>query len=214
MDKHSEVEIKFAADKVTLKDYHDFVASLTGEFIKPNGVCRIDRYKAVGGKDTYFILAGQPLRFREGGDKESELTYKQRKSAASIADRVEINLPFKKGVGGFDVRALLGFLGAEEDFEIEKISYIYHLTGQTKTTTVEGHGQYTAVLALYDVTDEDGKTRRFLEVEIDAESSLCTPEVGLRVLDRWRKLIQNRLKVKGPLNQSLYEIYTTKGKTK
>ena len=211
MDKHSEVEIKFEADKVSEKAYHEFVTGLSAEFPKPGKSVRIHGYKRVEGKDVYFTLHGQALRFRAGGDREAELTYKQRKSAASISDRVEINLPFKQGVSAYDVRALLGYLGAEEDFTITKVSYIYHVQGQVAGLKInEGNPDYRATLALYDVEDEDRNTRRFLEVEIESDS-ICLPEAGMKALDSWRRLIQNRLPVKGPLNQSLYEIYTTKG---
>lgn len=215
MDRHSEIELKFSADGVSLRDYHNFIVSVSvAEEKVANKKCRILKYKRVSGKDTYFNLGGQALRFREDGERESELTYKQRKSNTNISDRVEINLPFRKGVSHYDVRSLLGYLGAEEDFCIEKTSYIYHVQGLVRN---QGSGvelqYYGATLALYDVTDEDGNQRRFLEVEVDSDST-CSPEAGLKVLDRWKRLIQNHLKVKGPLNQSLYEIYTTKGKKK
>ncbi len=205
MDPRSEVERKFEADKVSLKDYHDFVASLTGERVKPGKTCYMEKYKAVEGRDTYYVINGRPLRFREGGDREAELTYKERKSSSSIADRIEINLPFKHGANNEDVHVLLESIGAEKDFVIDKVSYIYHLVGEAKTK--ERHSQYHATLALYDVVDEAGETRRFLEVEIEASSKVSVG-VGLKVLDRWTKLIKNRLDVKGPVNQSLYEIYT------
>lgn len=201
MDPHSEVEVKFEAVDVPLDVYKDLVehqcqalgAMVTG-------------YKDVIGTDTYYVISGRPLRFRVGGDRESELTYKERKSAASISDRVEINLPLKLGTPPEAVEALLTYLGGEKDFSIQKRSYIFHLTGDLNGIA------YKATTALYDVEDEAGWVRRFLEVEIEANSD-CTPAQGLEVLDSWRALIEDELQVQGPLNQSLYEIYTTRKST-
>lgn len=208
MDPHSEVEVKFDAKKVTLKEYHEFLANVSGEHILAKTV-RIDAYKAVEGKDTYYNLNGSILRYREGDMAGGELTYKQRKSDKSINDRVEINLPFSQKVQPNDVHVMINYLGGKPVFNIEKTSYIYHVTGQMGVE--EGSSkQYIAVLALYDVTDEDGKTRRFLEVEIEA-SSPCSVEVGRKALDRWTRIVKNQLQVEGPLNESLFEIYS-KGK--
>lgn len=206
MDAHSEVEVKFDAQNVTLKQFHDFMSSQSGEFANSK-VVRLDSYKAVGGKDTYYNLNGSILRFRQGDDGSGELTYKQRKSDKSITDRVEINLPFSKTVKPADVHVMLDYLGATQVFDINKISYIYHAMGHTMTDS----GTYVAVIALYDVMDDDN-TRRFLEVEIEA-SSQCDSEAGRKVLDKWTRLVKNHLAVEGPLNQSLFEIYS-KGKLK
>lgn len=207
MDRHSEVEAKFDASKVSLKDYHDLVASLSGEDVTQK-VVRIDAYKAVKGTDTYYDLNGSILRYRQGDMPGGELTYKQRKSDKSIADRVEINLPFTGKVDPGDVHTMIDYLGGKVVFRIDKVSYIYHVAGVMPTSGIPG---YVAVLALYDVADEDGKTRRFLEVEIEA-SSPCSVETGRRALDRWVKIIKNRLKVTGPINASLFEIYSKRGK--
>ena len=211
MDPHSEVEAKFDAQKVSLKEYHDFLSGLSGEFVNQK-VVRLDSYKAVKGKDTYYNLNGSILRYREGDMPGGELTYKQRKSDKSIADRVEINLPFNGKVRPTDVHTMIDYLGGKPVFSIEKTSYIYHVTGTLNPDNVTGNPQYIAVLALYDVTDEDGKTRRFLEVEIEAGSP-CNEESGRKALDKWVRIIKNQLQVEGPMNESLYEIYS-KGKTK
>lgn len=204
MDPHSEVEVKFDADGVDLNTYKNFV-----EVRCRFQGARVVGYKAVQGTDTYFVINGKPLRYRRGGDRCAELTYKERKSADSISDRVEINLPLKSGTPPAAVEAMLTYLGAEVDFSIEKWSYIFHLDG------IMNGIDYRATLALYDVHDVAPgleTTRRFLEVEIEAASN-CTPAQGLEVLDSWRALVEDELQVQGPLNQSLYEIYTKRKST-
>lgn len=201
MDKHSEVEVKFDATNVSIRQYYEFLIASAVD----SEICTIHNFKVVEGVDTYFVLNSEPLRLREGGDKEVELTYKQRKSKSSINDRVEINLPMKAGVKGRDVMTFISYLGAKLDFIIGKTSYIYHVTGFI------GKEEYKATMALYDVSSVGGEVRRFLEVEIEADSE-CSSEVGLKALDKWSKRVQNHLNVGKPLNQSLYEIYTTKGK--
>lgn len=204
MDPHSELEIKFRAQRVSIKDFHEMVLSLSNDTPTPSLV-QINGFKSIPGRDTYFILNEQPLRLRTGGDRESELTYKQRKSTKSIVDRVEINLPLKYGTNEVSVKKLLGYLGAEEVFCIDKVSHIYNVTGKY------GTAEFHATLALYDVTEEGTtKTDRFLEVEVEAASS-CSEEIALKVLDKWRRLIKDELDVDGPINESLFEIYN-KGK--
>lgn len=204
MDIHSELEIKFRAQKVSMKDYHKLVLDLSNE-VPTASLVQINGFKSIPGKDEYFSLNGQPLRLRTGGDKESELTYKQRKSVKSITDRVEINLPFKTGTQDVSVKKMLGYLGAERVFAIDKVSHIYHITGKF------GQSEYHATLALYDVVEEGTTTsNRFLEVEIES-SSTCSEETAMKVLDKWKRLIKDTLTVEGPVNESLFEIYS-KGK--
>lgn len=201
MDIHSELEIKFRAPKVSTADYHKLVLSLANDTPTPS-LIQITGFKTIPGRDAYFTLGGQPLRLRTGGDREMELTYKQRKSTKSIVDRVEINLPFKYGTQDVSVKKLLGYLGAEEAFCIDKVSHIYHIVGKF------GTAEYHATLALYDVTEEGTtKTDRFLEVEVES-SSECSEQTALKVLDKWRKLIKDTLEVEGPINESLFEIYS------
>lgn len=203
MDHHSEVEVKFVVENpshVTLREFRELVESQT--------LATVDRFKEVVGKDVYFVnAAGQPIRYREGdSDREAELTYKERKSADSILDRVEINIPLKKGAETA-VSAFLGALGARRAFEINKISHIWHVHGKHKDTT------YQATVVLYDVDSEfpinSWGFDRFVEVEIEADSE-CSPDEAKELLDLWTKLVQTRLYVKGPVNQSLYEIYSTR----
>lgn len=205
MDRHSEVEIKFRAPKVSLQDYHKLLLERDTVHTSIKGIrqhFRIARYKVARGSDTFFNLGGEIVRYRSDGGG-GVLTYKKRKSDKSIMDRVEIDLPFADSVQPRDVHKVMRFLGAEEEFEIFKISYIYHAKGE-----YEG-AEYEATFALYDVftEGEEGPFQRFLEVEIERDNK-CSPDDAIKILDKWSKIIKTRLEVEGPLNESLYEIYS------
>lgn len=195
MDNHSEIEAKFRADKVTLKDFLAFMADHYG----------FKKYKVVSGVDTYYTRDDHVVRHRYDGDKSvSTLTVKKRKSASSISDRHEVDLPLRDDVQIRDVKAFLKLTGWEPLFSIEKTSYIAHVD----------RGAHVACLALYDVWDlqlpeHETGADRFLEVEIEKDSS-CSPEVANSVLVEWIKVLREHLHLEAPLNESLFELYAPK----
>lgn len=195
MDRHSEVEIKFRADRVSLERYHRFIHGM------PAG-CQAVSYKQVRGDDTYYLIGNSAVRYRSDGGG-GVLTYKQRKSASSIMNRVEIDLPFSDEVQPKDVEAVLGYLGALKSFTISKTSYIYRLTGKI------GNREYEATVALYDVwrPGRPDLVDRFLEVEVERNNK-CSPKIAVKALDAWRRSAQASIEVGEPLNSSLYEIYS------
>jgi len=209
MDRYSEVEAKFDAQDLTVEKFHSFI---TGQLRNSRREYVIlAGYKQVSGTDTYYDLNGKTLRFRQGDMPGGELTYKSRKAADSIQDRVEINLRLAETAAPADTHTLLAALGGKEQFQIKKTSFIYRLDCSLNPGIQDG--TYEAVIALYDVFDSDINRRRFLEVEIEA-SSVCDDLIGRQALDLWVTRIQSALKrqVTGPLNQSLFEIYS-KGPT-
>lgn len=201
MDPHSEVEIKFAADKVSVRDFHKFVASYASAHLNSDKDIQVYGFKRVDGVDTFYQLGDRVLRYRDDFNGRSELTYKSRKSKTSIIDRIEINLPIKPGTPAETTKALLVSLGAREQFRITKTSHIYHIRAHTADQDV-----YNATLALYTVSKDGQAPRTFLEVEVEA-TSVCLSEDALEVLGVWSKRIQKHLGLKKPLNSSLYEIY-------
>lgn len=205
MDKYSEVEVKFAADKVKLKDFHKFVANQSSELLdKPDSI-RIESFKSVGGDDYFYDLGGNVLRFRRDTDGGSEFTYKERKSQKSITDRIEINLPLAYGTPFETTHKLLTSLGAKPILDFYKMSYIYHISGYVAVG--RSRKVYSGHVAMYSVYRTGKDRRQFLEVEIDS-SSQCEPKVALKALDLWVNRIQKDLGLKTPLNSSLYEIYS------
>jgi len=199
MDNHSEIEAKFRADTVSLGDFLGFMAVHYG----------FKKYKVVSGTDVYHTRGEDVVRHRYDGEKAlSTLTVKKRKSAESIADRHEVDLPLRDDVQVRDVKAFLKLTGWEPLFSIEKTSYIAHVQ----------MGAHVACLALYDVwalnaPEHEQGSNRFLEVEIEKDSS-CTPEEAERFLQQWIEEIRGEFNLGDPSNQSLFEIYSPKAEEK
>jgi adenylate cyclase class IV len=195
VDRHSEVEIKFQADDVALTSYHRLVRDMD-----------IRSFKVIEGTDTFFTFPDKDgfLRHRRGQGWRG-LTFKRRKSEDSIVDRVEIDVEIGDSVTDKDVEALVKAMGGTKQFSIKKISHIYRVASEI------GKVEHEATLALYDVFVNGKVDQRFLEVEIERDND-CDPEEARVALDKWRKLINNELKVVGPINKSLYEIYLERTK--
>lgn len=204
MDKHSELEVKFETD-ISVADVTSW---LMGE--------NVERYHKVDGFDTYYIQGNNVVRHRcDGRRKLSVLTVKQRKSADSIQDRHEVDLPQDPSVTAADVQAFMKLTGWEPLFTIEKTSYIYHVK----------QGQAHICVALYDVwpvkpsflvttggkipMNIRGPKRRFLEIEVEKDSDV-SDEMGQVLLNTWVDSAQGMFSDKslvGPLNESLLEMY-------
>lgn len=194
MDRHSEVEVKFSADKVTNEAYHKLVHDF--ELTR----CAVKKYVAVRGTDTFYKIHDSVLRYRTDGGPGC-LTYKARKSDESIVDRVEIDLPFSDEVQPRDVHKTMQYLKAKKLFSIEKLSLIYHTEGIVKNQ------EYEATLALYDVMAEGQPNRRFLEVEVERHNKI-SPDDAKLALVAWRRVIQKELDVGPLMNEGLFQIYS------
>ncbi len=196
MDTRSEVEAKFDAPYLSLEQlFASFGDSCT------------ENYKKVGGWDRYYKQGNNYLRHRcDGKRKTSVLTVKLRKSTDSIQDRHEVDMPISTEVSAGDVTAFLEMTGWKLHFEIQKMSYIFHLDGTN----------HQACIALYDVWSDDNMepgdkvpVRRFLEVEIEKDSA-CTQGEANIYLQHWIKHLQVEFNLGTPLNSSLFELYAPK----
>ena len=201
MDIKSEVELKFAADSVMKQKFMEVIHQLY------DAKAPTFAYKTVSGTDKYYRnAAGTKLRHRcDGSRKTSVLTWKDRKSDASIADRHEIDLPIDPSVqGGELVDAFLTATGWNLHFSIFKISYIFHVEDVTGARFC---------IALYDVYkdeyDEYDKPRRFLEIEVEKDNSF-SPEIAMVKLHEQAMWLIGAFGLGEPLNQSLAEIYAPK----
>jgi adenylate cyclase class IV len=190
MDRHSEVEIKFRADGLTLKQYHSFARSMG-----------MGSFKRIEGTDTFYTFPGQEgfLRYRRGHGWKG-LTFKRRKSEDSIVDRVEIDLEVADSVTDQDVDALVEAIGGKKKLNLTKTSYIHRIESSL------GDVEHEATLALYDVEARSEIVRRFLEVEVERHNK-CSAEAAVRILQAWAQVIKKELDLGEALNQSLFEIY-------
>ncbi len=201
MDEFSEVELKFRANSAHIgsKAREEFLAMCMSEFPI--------RYRYAQGVDWYYRQGVNVVRHRHS-DGVSQLTVKQRKSATSIEDRVEVDLNLGEGVTKSTAEAFLKVSGFEKEITLAKCSHIfeYHLNefGFGKDANV--------VVALYDVQELKGdklsKPETYIEVEVD-RGSRCNLETAKRFLKEWQIRLTSRFAVVGPLNESLYEIYTS-----
>lgn len=194
MNKHSEVEAKFRANHVTVPEIWKYLGDLSARW--PSLVW-IEGFKAINGTDVYYRQGDSVMRHRYDSEAElSTLTVKQRKSADSIADRHEIDLPMADEVEPNDVVAFLRMTGWKEEFSIYKLSWIWHIR----------RGETLVTIALYDVIPGAIARDRFLEIEVE-KSNDHDPETSLNILNEWIPRLQEALKLEAPLNQSLYEMY-------
>ena len=194
MDKYSEVEIKLDATGLDPKKFMAFVVSQD---------TRLERVKVIQGKDTFYRKGDDVVRYRcDGEEKMSFLTVKKRKSADSLIDRKEIDLPLKDGTPADIVEAFFELSGWEKEFSIYKDYWFFNVAGVTDDGT-----HYEACVAMYDVYKTYGPKHRFLEVEIERESD-CSTGQAKEILDQWLANIKTSLLPDAkPLNLSLYELF-------
>lgn len=192
MNKHSELELKWNADHISARD---FAVWMMRSFA-------VQRAEVFDGTDFYFRRDSSVLRYRVDHDTGMhELTTKQRKSADSIRDRVEVNIPLGKNVAQADVWALVGALGFESEIALRKNSHVFHVPC----------GAFMVVVALYDVTvvgKEHLPRHTFLEVEVEA--NLLPQSAAEQTLDSFAAALTEEFGLATPLNESLYEMYTDK----
>jgi hypothetical protein len=199
MDRYSELELKFDAGDVPERTFLRVIADqFAGSVL---------RYKRVEGWDHYWRQGDSVVRHRCDGTRQTSVfTVKKRKSQGSLTDRHEVDLPLREDIKPEDAVRFLEMTGWRRWFSIDKCSYIFHIE--------DCYGALLCI-ALYDVTPIDGHgflsgdTRRFLEIEIERESS-CTPEIAKNRLDFYEEVLRKLFTLKGPLNQSLQEMFGPK----
>ncbi len=186
-DRHSELEYKFKADHVPVQLFQSLMTSSLPdehEIIKPFD-------------DVFYKRGAVIVRHRQRG----ELTFKARKEADSIRDRVEINLKFSPETTKEDVNAFLMATGYERLFSLRKLlAQVFHFRFE--------HCDVEAVIYEVGRVDNWGVSgvRRFIEVEL--KNKTMRPEEAVSILDSWKEWFQAQLGVGDPLNKSLLEIYS------
>jgi adenylate cyclase class IV len=194
ISEHIEIEAKLAADKVSLDDFKKFVMKLNFE-----------QYITVTGPDSYYERGDEVVRHRmDQKDGRHELTVKKRYSDGSTRNRLEIDLHFPATgkTKTEDVDAFLKATGYTKAFTLVKEAHIFW---------VKLSPSITSTLVVYSVWNEKtpDQKRRYVEAEIEKGSDV-TVETAKRQLSTLVKNMQQELGLKEPLNESLWEIFSTK----
>jgi hypothetical protein len=216
MDKYSEVEAKFRTTALAL-DIDRVLAHHNDAPVINSKEYRLRKIQSAVGTDTFYELGTGVVRYRRdtklsdyscsgpAKDRSSKvspdpyccLTVKSRKSTSDMLNRHEVDL-WVGNVHPLDFLEFSKMLGGTELFTIKKNYVVYEL-----------HSDEAEVcLALYGVTRADGsEPNKFLEIEIE-KTSLCSAERGMELLRDWCGFIQDNLAVVGPVNISLFELYS------
>jgi hypothetical protein len=195
-DLYSEIEYKWAADHLTpdrfMKwaiDFHPF------------------KYESSSCPDIYYVNGNNTIRHRWSGGGAGEITVKQRKSAKSITDRVEVDLTFGDQVSIKDVTTFLTTCGWKRLFTLykEHVNLFWFEDGGATVTVA-----LYAVKKFNDKTRKCDKPKQFLEVEVEKGSKVS--DAAARVLlEKWRDNLEVAFNLGAtPLNRSLFEIYSGK----
>ena len=191
-DRHTELEFKFDARRVNPEH---FVATMTA--LNPSS------YETQGQfDDDYYVrtVDGLILRHRLLGGA-GELTYKRRRSADDLTDRLEINLNFHWNTEVGDVQGFLLQTGHEKLMTVRKtFAHVFHFV----------RPDYKVEVALYGAGILEGwvkdAERRFLEIEVVGPTMPL--EARQVILEDWRALVRHHVPLGPQLNESLYEIYS------
>lgn len=182
-----EIETKYNAKKIKLKDFDTFCKSL-------NPVSE----KQIGSYDYYYVKSETEfLRYRSG--TKPELTIKRKTKAQNNYIRVEVNLPINPKTSENKrlkiVEAFCNGLGFFHNFVIYKTCHIYYYKNFN--------------FVFYVVFDENLKEKaRFIEIEMDEEYPWPNEATA------WSELlkIEEKLKAFGitykhRISESLYEMF-------
>lgn len=231
MNPMVELEAKFDASGLTVAKFEQWAwkryEDLLRRHLSPEALAddvhdpvADSAFKDVVGVDTFYAspAQGKVIRYRRAVDPTlphgpPSLTYKQRQAPGNIRDRIEIDLFLAEHKPVTEsVHNLLYTLGFSEHFTILKESHIWDFPEIIYTATdADGVSPQTkkavahVIVALYDVLHA-GTIRRFLEIEVDRDSDIHDNTAEMLLSD-WILEAQDKLGVREPLTQSLYEMY-------
>lgn len=187
--RHTELEVKFAADDVGRAFFRKILMEV--------GPTDFEHFEH---DDTFWQCGENVVRHRIRPGIRHELTSKTRRSSNSTTSRTEINLSFDEFTNEEDVESFLSATGYKRLFTLRK-DYVDLFCFDRPDCDVE--------VVLYSVfrTDLSGGKRDFIEVEIHPHhdtSEIKTAET----LEFWSRWIQRTLPVSAPLNISLFEHFS------
>jgi hypothetical protein len=188
--RHTELEIKFAADDVGRLFFRKIMMEAN-----PTS------FEHFSHDDTFWQAGEQVVRHRVREGVRNELTSKTRRSADSTTARTEINLNFDDYTTVEDVESFLTATGYKRLFTLRK-DYVDVFDFERADCDVE--------VVFYSVgrTDRSGGKRDFIEVEVHPHEHTILNVAALDVLDYWSRWIQKSLNVSAPLNLSLFEHFS------
>lgn len=185
MNEFSELEYKYKADNISLKEFHELMSTLP-----------ILKRKDVSSWDHYYTNDTEDEFIRHRNSLIPELTIKRKVKSTNNWERVEVDLPLDaNGAKNTIVSKFVELLGYKNKKSIYKTCFIYWL-------------EYINFV-YYIVYDDNMKEKgRFIEVEINKE---CLPKEALYAdnhLKRGQDILSNlELGPQNRLKKSLYEMF-------
>lgn len=191
--KQSEIESKFAADKVSWEDFAAWAGKL-------NPV----HEQRVGGVDTFYRQGKNVLRHRVGAlDDLHELTTKilTSKKSSTLREEPEVHLNSSPE----DVEYLLESVGWKKELAIDKMSLMFDVIDNG--VKIE--------FCIYDARGIAGKAlkkpeQRFIEVEVEKNADIPVEE-ALQIVHKWENRLRAQFGLAKPMNGSLYDAFGGKG---
>jgi len=182
--KFREVEVKFDASEISLKDFTYLVES---KF-------KVKKHLLVSSYDEYFIDASDNfLRYRHRDDR-GELTIKRKLTEGNNNKRIEVNIP-TDGNALEAVSQFASLLGYKHNFSVYKTCKVFWVDNM--------------VVSYYVVYDNEWKEqRRFIEIEADEEIEWSSEQVALNAVEQCEKeFVTLNITPKNRLKKSLFEIF-------
>lgn len=184
MSNFREFETKYECDPTIHSKFKYTVEKLGG----------VERFLYCQGEDTYYTKDGSFVRYRRpefgiDGDR-AELTVKVKSEEHNNYVRKEVNLRVDENDES-TVDEFLSMLGYSKEFNIWKSCHVYWFND--------------AVLSSYDVREDDGKIRSFVEIEV-VEHPGVSVETAWQVIAKYESVLG--MVAKDRVTKSLYEMYT------
>lgn len=188
MEEFKELEFKYKADEVVLKNFIELINSLGPK-----------RAKDVSSWDTYYTQDGNKEEFQRFRDSDTpELTKKRKVKTSNNWERIESDLPLDPTrINESKVAFHVGLDGYKKNFKIYKTCFIYWFD--------------IVNYVYYIVYDENMKEQgRFIEVEVNKEKVLELGGVD-KAFDKLKEQEQALLKLgispQNRLKKSLFEMF-------
>jgi len=189
--KNIEIELKYAANNISRKDFELFVSRNLRGAPKP---MRSSNDGPDSGDHYFSMPTGENIRFRRD-ERGWEMTSKVRLSRKNVVVRTEVNIGLE--TESMDLEKAEAFsraLGFKKDFTIRKDATIWKFSDAT--------------VSYYICYDESGlkEVGRFIEIEADEELDQKT---SLMILDAYEARLEKLgMGPKTRINDSLFEMYS------